>query len=44
MRWTMVPENTMKFATFMASTDVIKVALSSWQDDFFPEVHGLGGS
>lgn len=44
VRWTMVPENTMKFATFMASTEVIKVAPSSWQDDFFPEVHGLGGS
>jgi NitT/TauT family transport system substrate-binding protein len=44
LRWTMVPENTMKFATFMASTGVIKVAPSSWQDYFFPEVHGPGGS
>ena len=44
VRWTMVPENTMKFARSMASTSVIKAAPSSWQDYFFPEVHSLGGS
>lgn len=44
VRWTMVPENTMKFATFMAATGVIKAAPSSWRDYFFPDVHGLGGS
>lgn len=44
VRWTLVPENTIKFARFMQSTGMIKTAPSSWQDYFFPEVHSLGGS
>lgn len=44
VRWTMVPENTMKFARFMATTGGIKAAPASWQDYFFPEIHSLGGS
>ncbi len=44
VRWTMVPENTMKFARFMQSTGMIKTAPAAWQDYFFPEVHALDGS
>jgi NitT/TauT family transport system substrate-binding protein len=44
VRWTMTPENTMKFARFMATTGIIKAAPQSWQDYFFPEIHGLNGS
>jgi NitT/TauT family transport system substrate-binding protein len=44
VRWTMAPENTMKFARFMATTGIIKAAPQSWQDYFFPEVHGMNGS
>jgi NitT/TauT family transport system substrate-binding protein len=44
VRWTLVPENTIKFARFMQSTAMLKIAPSSWQDYFFPEVHSLGGS
>ncbi|HUI98460.1 MAG TPA: ABC transporter substrate-binding protein [Xanthobacteraceae bacterium] len=43
VRWTMVPENTMKFARFMQTTGMLKSAPASWQDYFFPEVHALGG-
>ena len=44
VRWTMVPENTMKFARFMQSTGMLKTAPASWQDYFFSETHALGGS
>jgi NitT/TauT family transport system substrate-binding protein len=44
VRWTMVPENTMKFARFMQTTGMLKTMPGSWQDYFFPEVHALGGS
>jgi len=44
VRWTMAPEHTMKFATFMASVGSIKEAPKSWKDMFFPEVHDLNGS
>jgi NitT/TauT family transport system substrate-binding protein len=44
VRWTMAPENTMKFANFMASVGSIKQAPQSWKDMFFPEVHELSGS
>jgi len=44
VRWTMVPENTMKFARFMATTGMLKSAPASWSDYFFPEVHGNNGS
>src|SRR5215813_12787830 len=35
VRWTMVPENTMKFARFMATTGALKSAPESWRDYFF---------
>jgi NitT/TauT family transport system substrate-binding protein len=44
VRWTLVPENTMKFARFMESTGMLKTAPSSWQEYFFPEIHSLTGS
>ena len=44
VKWTMVPENTMKYAEFMHSVGTIKVKPASWKDLFFPEVHDLPGS
>jgi NitT/TauT family transport system substrate-binding protein len=44
VRWTMVPENTIKFARFMQSTGMLKTAPGSWQDYFFPEIHSPNGS
>jgi NitT/TauT family transport system substrate-binding protein len=44
VRWTMVPENTIKFARFMQSTGMLKTAPASWQDYFFPEIHSSNGS
>src|SRR5262245_42860210 len=44
VRWTMAPENTMKFARFMATTGALKSAPESWRDYFFPEIHGENGS
>jgi NitT/TauT family transport system substrate-binding protein len=44
VRWTLVPENTMRFARFMQSTGMLKTAPASWQDYFFPEIHSLNGS
>jgi NitT/TauT family transport system substrate-binding protein len=44
VRWTMVPENTMKYADFMYSVGTIKSKPTSWKDLFFPEVHHLSGS
>jgi NitT/TauT family transport system substrate-binding protein len=44
VRWTMVPENTMKFARFMASVGTLRAPPESWRDYFFPEIHNLDGS
>lgn len=44
VHWTMVPENTMKFAEFMASVGRLKEKPGSWKDYFFPEIHGEKGS
>jgi len=44
VKWTMVPENTMKYAEFMHSVGSIKTMPASWKDLFFAEVHGLPGS
>jgi NitT/TauT family transport system substrate-binding protein len=44
VKWTMVPENTMKYAEFMNAVGSIKVKPTSWKDMFFPEVHALPGS
>jgi ABC-type nitrate/sulfonate/bicarbonate transport system substrate-binding protein len=44
VRWTMTPQNAMKFANFMASVGSIKEAPKSWKEMFFPDVHDLSGS
>jgi NitT/TauT family transport system substrate-binding protein len=44
VRWTLVPENTMKFARFMAANGMLRAAADSWRDYFFPEIHGRDGS
>src|SRR5882757_5973552 len=44
VRWTLVPEATMKFADFMTSVGTLKLKATSWKDYFFPEVYDLNGS
>lgn len=44
VRWTMTPENTMKYADFMAEVGTLKAKPASWKDYFFPEIHGEKGS
>jgi NitT/TauT family transport system substrate-binding protein len=42
--WTIVPQRTFTYATFMHRIGSIKREAKSWKDLFFPEVHGLPGS
>ncbi|MBN8873661.1 MAG: ABC transporter substrate-binding protein [Rhodospirillales bacterium] len=42
--WTMVPQETLRQATFMAEIGTIKVKPQSWKDYFFSEAWGLPGS
>ncbi len=44
VKFTMTPQNTIKYADFMHQVGSIKVKPKSWKDLFFPEVHGLPGS
>jgi NitT/TauT family transport system substrate-binding protein len=44
VHWTLVPENTMKFADFMVDVGTLKIKPASWKDYFFPEVYDLNGS
>jgi NitT/TauT family transport system substrate-binding protein len=44
VKWTMVPESTVKYAQFMHAVGSIKTMPASWKDLFFPEVHNLPGS
>ena len=44
VKWTMVPEATIKFADFMTEVDTLKVKAASWKDYFFPEIYDLNGS
>ena len=44
VRWTMIPENTMKYADFMAEVGTLKAKPESWKDYFFPEIHDEKGS
>jgi NitT/TauT family transport system substrate-binding protein len=44
VRWTMTPENTMKYADFMGSVGTLKVKPASWKDYFFPEIYDQKGS
>jgi NitT/TauT family transport system substrate-binding protein len=42
--FTTVPQNTIKYADFMARTGLIKAKPQSWKDMFFPTVQSLQGS
>jgi NitT/TauT family transport system substrate-binding protein len=44
VKWTLVPENTMKYAEFMHKVGTIKEAPASWKDLFFPEIQDKAGS
>lgn len=44
VKWTMVPEHSMKYAEFMHSVGGIKSKPAAWKDMFFPEIHHLPGS
>ena len=43
VKWTMTPENTMKYADFMASVGTLKQKPASWKDYFFPEIYDANG-
>lgn len=44
VKWTLVPEHTMRYATFMHDVGTIKPASADWRDLFFPEIYNLSGS
>src|ERR1041385_4680154 len=44
VKWTMVPENTIKYADFMANVGRLKEKPASWKDYFFPEAYAMNGS
>ena len=44
VKWTMTPQNSMKFAEFMHSVGTIKEMPANWKDLFFPEIHDQPGS
>ena len=44
VKWTLVPENTMKYASFMYDVGIVTAAPATWKDLFFPEIHGVPGS
>jgi NitT/TauT family transport system substrate-binding protein len=44
VRWTMTPENTIKYADFMANVGTLKLRANSWKDYFFPEIYDANGS
>ena len=44
VRWTLAPENTMKFARFMVTNGMLKAPPDSWREYFFPEIHSVDGS
>ena len=44
VQYTMVPQNTMKYADFMMKVGSTKKKPASWKDLFFPEIHTVSGS
>ena len=44
IRFTTSPENVMKYANFMADVGSIKTRPKTWQDMFFPAIHGIAGN
>jgi NitT/TauT family transport system substrate-binding protein len=43
LRYTLTPENVVKFAFFKARTGNIKAKPDSWKDLFFADIHALPG-
>jgi len=44
LRFTLAPENVLKFAAFKAKIGAIRVRPESWKELFFPDVHALPGT
>jgi NitT/TauT family transport system substrate-binding protein len=44
IRFTTSPQNVMKYANFMADVGSIKVRPATWQEMFFPDIHGVPGN
>ncbi len=44
VQYTLVPQNTMKYADFMNKVGSTKKKPASWKDLFFPEIHSAAGS
>jgi NitT/TauT family transport system substrate-binding protein len=44
LRFTLTPENVVKFTSFRVGTGIIKTRPDSWKDLFFPDIHHLPGS
>jgi NitT/TauT family transport system substrate-binding protein len=44
LRFTLTPENVMKFAAFKARIGNVRTKPQSWKDLFFPEIHARPGS
>jgi len=44
VRFTTSPESVMKYANFMADVGSIKNRPQTWQDMFFPDIHGVKGN
>jgi NitT/TauT family transport system substrate-binding protein len=44
MKFSVVPENTMKYAEFMHRVGTIKDRPTSWKETYFPNLHSLPGS
>ncbi|MGE0444725.1 MAG: ABC transporter substrate-binding protein [Vicinamibacterales bacterium] len=44
VHFTVTPQNTMKYAAFMHDIGSIRHRPASWQDMFFPEIHGEPGN
>jgi NitT/TauT family transport system substrate-binding protein len=42
--YTIVPQNTIKYAPFMHKIGSLKNKPDTFRDDYFPEVHGTEGS
>ncbi len=44
VQYTMVPQNTMKYADFMNKVGSIRKKPATWKDLFFPDIHNAAGS
>jgi NitT/TauT family transport system substrate-binding protein len=44
VQYTLVPQNTMKYADFMNKVGTAKKKPASWKDLFFPDIHNVPGS